>query len=91
MFVCRMQFKGKDVSVPLIIPVKWAGDTSVISLTDMTIPGLGTYTARVMIYRDRYAGTWSDGNHEGHLWGRIERAGTTTTAPTAAGTQPGVR
>jgi hypothetical protein len=48
---------------------------------------MGTYTARVMIYRDRYAGTWSGGNHEGQLWGRIERADA-TTAPAAASTQP---
>ena len=77
LFICRMQFGSKDVFVPLQIPVKWAGDTPVISVTDMTIPGLGTYTARVMIYGDEYAGTWRGGEHGGHLWGRIERASTT--------------
>ena len=80
LFICRMQFGRKDISVPLTIPVKWAGDTAVISVTDMTIPGLGTYTARVMIYGDEYAGTWRGGDHGGHLWGRIERASTTQPA-----------
>jgi len=77
LFICRMQLGRNDISVPLSIPVKWAGDTPVISVTDMTIPGMGTYTARVMIYDDQYAGTWRGGEHGGHLWGRIERASTT--------------
>jgi hypothetical protein len=73
--------------VPLVIPVKWAGDTPVISVTDLSIPGAGTYTARVMIYRDQYAGTWSGVDCGGHLWGRIERAGT-TTAPSSTNPSP---
>ena len=74
LFVARIQYGEHDVSVPIMLPVKWAGDTPVITLTDAKIPGLGTYTARVMFYRDEYAGTWSGGNHGGHLWGKIERA-----------------
>lgn len=81
LFICRMQFGRKDVAVPLTIPVRWAGDTPVISVTDMTIPGMGTYSARVMVYGDQYAGTWRGGTHGGHLWGRIERA--TATRPAA--------
>lgn len=73
LFLARMQFAGRDVNVPLRIPVKWAGDTAVISVTDLGVPGLGTYTARVLIYGDQYAGTWSGKDHGGHLWGRIER------------------
>jgi pyruvate/2-oxoglutarate dehydrogenase complex dihydrolipoamide acyltransferase (E2) component len=69
----RIQYGGKDVTVPMVLPVKFADDTPMISLTDLTIPGLGTYTARVLFYRDHYAGTWSGGKHGGHLWGRIER------------------
>ena len=83
LLTARVHYGQKDVLVPLTIPVKWAGDTPVISVTDMTIPKLGTYTARVMVYRDQYAGTWSGKNHGGHMWGRIERAPTTeaTTQP----------
>ena len=69
----RIQYGGKDVTVPMLLPVKFADDTPMISLTDLNIPGLGTYTARVLFYRDQYAGTWSGGKHGGHLWGRIER------------------
>lgn len=60
----------------MIIPVKWAGDTPVISVTDMTIPLLGTYTARVTIYKDTYAGMWSGGNHGGYMWGKLEKVPT---------------
>jgi hypothetical protein len=84
LITARVQFGSKDLTVPMTIPVKWAGDTPVISVTDMTIPGLGTYTARVMIYRDQYAGTWSGTSHGGHLFGRIERANSTTAPTTQA-------
>lgn len=80
-FTCRLPFRGGSLALPLIIPVKWAGDTPVISVTDMTIPKMGTYTARVLIYRDNYVGTWSGGDHGGQLWGRIERAQAPTTKP----------
>ena len=73
LFLARIQFGGRDVTIPMRIPVKWAGDTAVISVTDIGFPGLGTYTARVLIYGDQYAGTWSGKDHGGHLWGRIER------------------
>ena len=53
------------------LPVKWAGDTPVISLTNKAIPGFGTFTARVMFYGDEYAGTWSGGSHGGLMWGKI--------------------
>ena len=82
LFLARMQFGGRDVTVPMLIPVKWAGDTAVISVTDLGIPGLGTYSARVLIYQGQYAGTWSGKDHGGHLWGRVER---TPAAEGAAG------
>lgn len=82
LFAARMQFGTKDVTVPLIIPVKWAGDTPVISVTDLTVPGVGTYTARVMIYRDHYAGTWSGARHGGTMWGKIEHPAPATASST---------
>lgn len=60
--------------VPLPVPVKWAGDTPVISVTKMKVPAMGTYTARVMFYGDQYAGTWDAGDHGGVMWGQVERA-----------------
>lgn len=70
----RMQCCGqKEIPVPVPVTIKWAGDTPVITLTDLSIPGMGTYTARVVLYRDQYAGTWSGKNHGGQLFGKIVR------------------
>jgi hypothetical protein len=72
-FNARIEYAKKSINVPLAIPVLWAGDTPVITVTHFGIPGLGTYTARVMIVGDHYAGTWSSGpEHGGYLWGVIE-------------------
>jgi len=67
----RIQYGGKDVTLPVPVKVYWAGDTPVISITNAGIPGLGTYTARVMVYGDYYTGTWSAPDHAGFLSGCI--------------------
>lgn len=73
LFNARIKYGSHDVTVPIPLAVKWAGDTPVITLTDLAIPGLGTFTARVMIFRGQYAGTWSGKDHGGHLFGKIEK------------------
>jgi hypothetical protein len=70
----KVEYKGFAVPVDIAVPVKWAGDTPVISLTNKKILGLGTFSARVMFYDNQYAGTWDAGDHGGQMWGRIERA-----------------
>ena len=74
LFTAQMKFGDRDVSLPMPFEVQWAGDTPIITLTNQEIPGLGTFTARVLIYRDRYAGTWQHGQVGGHMWGRVEKA-----------------
>lgn len=69
----RVQYGDKDVTVPVPVYVKWAGDTPVITLTDAAIPNLGTYSARVVIHEGKYAGTWSGGKHTGFLHGVIKK------------------
>jgi len=77
LFRARFKYHGSELPLPIPISVKWAGDTPVITLTDLAIPGAGTYTARVVLYRGQYAGTWSGKNGEGgQLFGKIVR-GTT--------------
>ena len=73
LFQARMQYGGRDIPVPVPVTMKWAGDTPVIELTDLTIPGMGTFTARVVLYRDQYAGTWSAKDHGGQIFGKIVR------------------
>ena len=75
LFQVRITYGEHDVKIPLTLQVKWAGDTPVITLTDLAIPGLGTYTARVLIYRDQYAGTWSGGTDGGQLFGKVVKNG----------------
>lgn len=73
-FNARIQYGTHDVTLPLSLQVKWAGDTPVITLTDMLVPGFGKFTSRVVVYRGEYAGTWQgEGEHGGHLFGKIEK------------------
>src|SRR5882724_5602540 len=70
-FEARIQYNKREMKVAMPLPVKWAGDTPVISLTKFTVPGLGSYTARVVIYDGAYAGTWGDATHGGKMFGKI--------------------
>jgi hypothetical protein len=69
----RIQYGGKDVTVPVPVQLKWAGDTPVITLEKVSIPGLGTYSARVLVHENTYAGSWSANDHSGMLHGVIEK------------------
>ena len=60
-----------DLTVPVPVQVKWAGKTPVITVDKVSIPGLGTFSARVLLDNDRYAGTWSHDEKGGHLFGEI--------------------
>ena len=72
----RIKYGQNDVTVPVPVAVKWAGDTPVITLDDLTIPGLGTFGARVLVHETgdgppRYAGTWQHDAVGGCLFGTI--------------------
>src|SRR2546430_1843750 len=67
----RFQYGSHDVPIPVPVTIKWAGDTPVITMTDAGVPGMGSYTARVVLYRDQYAGTWSGQKGGGQLFGKI--------------------
>lgn len=73
LFQTRLKLGSREVTVPIPMTVLWAGDTPVISLTDLPIPGLGTYSARVLLFRDHYSGTWTGADGGGHVFGRIVR------------------
>jgi uncharacterized membrane protein YgcG len=74
-FNSRMRYGTVDVTLPITVTMRWANDTPMITLTDFTIPSMGTFTARVLFYGDRYAGTWQHGPAGGHMFGRIEKQG----------------
>ena len=86
-FTAEIAFGTRSVPVALDLDVLWAGDTPVITLTDFVVPMLGTYTARVLIHGDAYAGTWGGAGHGGHLFGRIVPLEEDAAAGAAAGEQ----
>lgn len=73
-FQAQIEYRETPISVPLVLQVKWAGDTPVITLDDLAIPGLGTFTARVLFHGGSYAGIWRGPGHGGQMFGRVERA-----------------
>lgn len=72
-FNVRMRHSTVDVTLPIAVPVEWVGDTPMVVLTDAAIPGVGTFSARVLFDGDRYAGTWQGGTYGGLMYGRIEK------------------
>lgn len=65
----RVQYGKADFTAPFPVKVKWAGDTPVITLDEVGIPGGAKFSARVLIYGGTYAGTWSGGGHGGLMSG----------------------
>ncbi len=74
-FETRIQYGKNDVTLPLSIPVLWAGDTAVITVDNLPVPPLGVFSARVLVHKNQYAGTWDAGDHGGMLFGTIIPAG----------------
>jgi hypothetical protein len=78
-FTARVRYGTVDTKLPMTVPVEWAGDTPMVTLTNASLPGLGeAFSARVLFYENRYAGTWQHGDVGGHLFGRIEKQQTRT-------------
>ena len=74
-FLTRVKYGNLDTKLPIMVPVEWAGDTPMVTLTNATLPGLGEgFSARVLFYEGRYAGTWQHGPIGGHVFGTIEKA-----------------
>ncbi len=73
-FTARVKYGTIDTTLPITVPMQWAGDTPMVTLTNATLPGLGSeFSARVLFYDGRYAGTWQHGKVGGHMFGRIEK------------------
>lgn len=70
----RIKYGEHDVVVPVPIKILWAGSTPVLTMDKMTVPGLGTFSARVVLHGNRYAGTWQHDEVGGHLFGTVEPA-----------------
>jgi len=73
-FQARIEYGGKDVTLPIALPIRWAGDTPVVTVDDLPLPGFGTVSARVMFFQNHYAGYWKHGDHGGNMFGVIHPA-----------------
>ena len=69
LFFTRIQYGGKDMTLPVPLDVKWADKTPVVTMDQVALPGLGTFDCRVVFHNGKYAGTWSHGKVGGHLFG----------------------
>jgi uncharacterized protein (DUF885 family) len=71
-FAARVQYNKKDFPVTINVPVFFAGDTPVLSLTRQGIQGTpGLFDTRLVIYKGGYAGTWGAGATGGKMFGNI--------------------
>jgi hypothetical protein len=79
-FNAKMDCCGVNGAIPILVPLRFVGDTPMIMMTDTSLPGIGTYTVRLFFYRDRYSGTWQGDKAGGHMSGRIEKKSTVDRA-----------
>jgi hypothetical protein len=62
------------MDLPIPAKVQWAEDTPVLILDKVNLGGPRTYSARVLVYDNAYAGTWSAVDHGGLVMGVITHA-----------------
>jgi hypothetical protein len=67
----KMKYGEKELILPVPVRMKFTGDTAVLSVEDLGMPGGGTYTARLLIFERTYSGTWKDQRGGGMLYGTI--------------------
>lgn len=71
----KIEYAGLTFNAPVPVQVKWAGDTAVIIVDNMGLPGTAKYSARVLVHDGTYSGTWSGGGHGGLMHGVVKKAG----------------
>ena len=69
-FDARIQYGKRDFKATVAVPVQWAGDTPVLTLNQYLIQG-HIYSARILIHKGRYAGTWGAPDHGGLMFGKV--------------------
>ncbi len=70
----RIQYGERDITLPIMLPIRWAGDTPVVTVDELALPGFGAVSARVMFFDGHYAGYWKHGDQGGNLFGEIHSA-----------------
>jgi hypothetical protein len=70
-FDARISYNKREFKATVEVPVKWAGETPVLTLSNYLIKGHGVFSARILIYNGMYAGTWGAQDHGGKMFGKI--------------------
>lgn len=70
----RVKYGDRDFTMPFAVQVKWAGNTPVITVDKLFVPGMGTFDARVLLRNNQYAGTWAHDDVRGHMFGTFRKA-----------------
>lgn len=79
-FNAGMHCCGVNGTIPIVVPMRFVGDTAMVMMTDTSLPAIGTFTVRLFFHGNRYAGSWQHGEVGGLMSGTIEKR----TAPDAA-------
>jgi hypothetical protein len=67
----KMKYREQEIVLPIPVQMKFVGDTAIMIVDKLAIPGGGTYSARLLFYERTYSGTWSGGRGGGMLYGVI--------------------
>lgn len=52
--------------------VRWAGPTPVLTINRADLPGIGQFSAKLIIHNCLVAGTWVHDDLRGHAWGMVD-------------------
>ena len=67
----RLKYRDQEIVAPIPVKMKFSGDTAVLTVDNLMVPGGGSYTARLLIYERTYSGTWKGQRGGGMLYGTI--------------------
>jgi hypothetical protein len=70
----ELKYQGQKIVAPIPVRMQWAGGAALMIVDGLTIPGGGTYSARVLFHGQTYSGTWSGGDQTGMLHGLVKAA-----------------
>ena len=74
-FEAQIAYGDVDVTLPVVVPIRWADDVPMIRMVDVEIPGLGEeFGATIVFDGDRYGGTWDQGEVGRLMFGRVVRS-----------------
>ena len=71
----KLKYQEQTIVAPIPVRVQWVGGAAVMIVDGLTIPGGGSYSARVLFHGETYSGTWSGGDRTGMLHGVVKTAG----------------